>query len=104
MKRLFGGWLVGVALVACTQQQAQAPQPVQPLDTSEQKAPVADPSQPVSSGNTPTAADIAAVAGLCSSSQSCSTWSMRAPMGANGHRVSSRSRVMARTGNVMRPL
>ncbi len=64
MKRLFGGLLVGVALVACTQQQTQAPQPVQPLDTSEQKAPVADPSQPVASGNTPTAADIAAVAGL----------------------------------------
>ncbi|MEA5668293.1 thioredoxin family protein [Stenotrophomonas sp. MH1] len=45
----------------------QPPPPVekvQPLDTSEQKAPVADTSQPVSSGNTPTAADIAAVAAL----------------------------------------
>ena len=45
----------------------------------------------------------AAVAGLCWSIHSYNTWSMRAPMGANGHKVSSRSRVMAWTGKFTRP-
>lgn len=35
-----------------------------PVDTTMQKPPVADPTQPVASGNTPTAADIAAAAAL----------------------------------------
>lgn len=56
--------LLTVAVAGCSQPAAPAPEKVQPLDTSEQKAPVADTSQPVSSGNTPTAADIAAVAAL----------------------------------------
>ncbi|PPT91633.1 thioredoxin family protein [Xanthomonas theicola] len=38
--------------------------PAKPLDTSVQKPPVADPNQPVASGNTPAAADVAAVAAL----------------------------------------
>lgn len=66
MKYLFGviPVLLTVALAGCNPPQAQAPEKVQPLDTTEQKAPVADTSQPVASGNTPTAADIAAVAAL----------------------------------------
>ena len=56
--------LFTVALAGCNPPPAQAPEKVQPLDTSEQKTPVADISQPVASGNTPTAADIAAVAAL----------------------------------------
>ncbi|WP_415847040.1 thioredoxin family protein, partial [Stenotrophomonas indicatrix] len=36
----------------------------QPLDTRPTEPPVADPSEPVASGNTPAAADIAAIAGL----------------------------------------
>ena len=40
-------------------------------------------------------------AGSARSSHACSTCSIRAPIGANGHRVSSRSRVMARTGKCM---
>ena len=66
MKQLFGmvPLLLTVALAGCSQPPPAAPEKVQPLDTSEQKAPVADTSQPVASGNTPTAADIAAVAGL----------------------------------------
>jgi len=66
MKLLFGTLplLLTVALAGCNQPPPAKPEKVQPLDTSEQKAPVADTSQPVASGNTPTAADIAAVAGL----------------------------------------
>ncbi|MGE8233519.1 MAG: thioredoxin family protein [Stenotrophomonas sp.] len=66
MKLLFGMFplLLSVALVGCNQPPAAKPEKVQPLDTSEQKTPVADTSQPVASGNTPTAADIAAVAAL----------------------------------------
>lgn len=65
MNKLFGvvPLMFAMAVAGCN----QPPPPVekvQPLDTSEQKAPVADTSQPVSSGNTPTAADIAAVAAL----------------------------------------
>ena len=66
MKRMSGG--VSLLLVAmlggCSQPPAPPAEKVQPLDTSEQKAPVADTSQPVASGNTPAAADIAAVAAL----------------------------------------
>lgn len=66
MKRMLGmvSLLLAVSLAGCTQPSAQAPDKVQPLDTTEQKAPAGDTSQPVASGNTPTAADIAAVAGL----------------------------------------
>src|SRR5690606_4550432 len=49
-----------------------------------------------------TAGNRSAVAGLCSRIQASSARSMRAPMGANGQRVSSRSRVMARTGKLTR--
>jgi thiol:disulfide interchange protein len=65
--RLLSGMVVlllTAALAGCNPPPAAAPETVQPLDTSEQKAPVADISQPVASGNTPAAADIAAVAGL----------------------------------------
>lgn len=57
------GLLLAGLLSACGQptEQQEAPRP---LDTSMQKPPSADPSQPVSSGNTPTAADIAAAAAL----------------------------------------
>ncbi len=56
--------VLAVVLAGCAQPAPPPPEKVQPLDTSEQKTRVADPSQPVSSGNTPTAADIAAVAAL----------------------------------------
>ncbi len=56
--------LLGVLLAGCSQPPAPPAEKVQPLDTSEQKVPVADVSQPVVSGNTPAAADIAAVAAL----------------------------------------
>lgn len=56
--------LLTAALAGCNPPPAAAPAEVQPLDTSEQKPPVADPRQPVASGNTPAAADIAAVAAL----------------------------------------
>ena len=55
---------LGVLLAGCSQPPAPPAEKVQPLDTSEQKAPVADVSQPVASGKTPAAADIAAVAAL----------------------------------------
>ena len=42
------------------------------------------------------AALAAAVCGLCCSNQACRAVSIRSAMGANGHSVSSRSRVMAR--------
>lgn len=66
MKRLSGmvALLLTAALAGCNPPPAAAPAAVQPLDTSEQKPPVADIRQPVASGNTPAAADIAAVAGL----------------------------------------
>ena len=56
---------LAVALAAC--QKAPEPEPARALDTSEQRPPVADPSQPVASGNTPAAADIAAIAALSAS-------------------------------------
>ena len=64
-RRIFlSACVAGVLLAGCSQPPAPPAEKVQPLDTSEQKAPVADPSQPVASGNTPAAADIAAVAAL----------------------------------------
>lgn len=57
------GLLMAGLLSACGQPTDQQQTP-RPLDTSMQKPPSADPSQPVSSGNTPTAADIAAAAAL----------------------------------------
>ncbi len=56
--------LLALSLAACAQPSAPPAETVQPLDTSLQKPAVADTSQPVASGNTPTAADIAAVAAL----------------------------------------
>lgn len=58
-------WLAVLSLLlAGCDQQASQPAPPKPLDTSIQKPAAADPTQPVSSGNTPTAADIAAAAAL----------------------------------------
>ena len=58
--------VVCAALIgACSQPQPPAAaEPTQPLDTRPTEPPVADPSEPVASGNTPVAADIAAIAGL----------------------------------------
>lgn len=66
MKPTFGmiPLVLCLALAGCNQPTPQVPEKAQPLDTSEQKAPVGDTSQPVASGNTPAAADIAAIAAL----------------------------------------
>ncbi|KLD77862.1 thioredoxin family protein [Xanthomonas hyacinthi] len=55
-----------LALGGCGKGAAPEPEqaPAKPLDTSVQKPPVADPNQPVASGNTPAAADVAAAAAL----------------------------------------
>lgn len=63
------GWismgLLAAALAACSQPAPEANQaPAQPLDTRPTVTPAADPSVPVSSGNSPAAADIAAIAAL----------------------------------------
>ncbi len=63
IKPIVCGLLLMVLLSACGQTSSPQEAP-KPLDTSMQKPPSADPSQPVSSGNTPTAADIAAAAAL----------------------------------------
>lgn len=57
--------LAAALLAGCGK--APPPPPPKPLDTSVQKPPSADPTQPVASGNTPTAADIAAAAALSAS-------------------------------------
>ena len=59
-----GTSLIVAGLLAACSPSAPTAAPAQPLDTTEQKPPVADPSQPVASGNTPAAADVAAVAAL----------------------------------------
>ncbi|WP_312325882.1 thioredoxin family protein [Stenotrophomonas sp.] len=59
-----GASLIVAGLLAACSPSAPTAAPAQPLDTTEQKPPVADPSQPVASGNTPAAADVAAVAAL----------------------------------------
>lgn len=56
--------MIVVVLLAACSPSAPTAAPAQPLDTTEQTPPVADPGQPVASGNTPAAADVAAVAGL----------------------------------------
>ncbi|MDR1075736.1 MAG: thioredoxin family protein [Xanthomonadaceae bacterium] len=56
---LFAAVALAVSVGACQ----PSPEP-QPVDTTPQKPAVADPSQPVVSGNTPAAADIAAIAAL----------------------------------------
>lgn len=63
MKTRWSPMLLAGLLAACSPS-APTAAPAQPLDTTEQKPPVADPGQPVASGNTPAAADVAAVAGL----------------------------------------
>ncbi|MGH8044129.1 MAG: thioredoxin family protein, partial [Stenotrophomonas sp.] len=63
MKTLWSPIVLAGLLAACSPS-APTAAPAQPLDTTEQKPPVADPGQPVASGNTPAAADVAAVAGL----------------------------------------
>ncbi|UYB52041.1 thioredoxin family protein [Xanthomonas sp. AM6] len=66
IKTMGGAAALLLALAGC--EKAVAPEaeqaPAKPLDTSVQKPPVADPNQPVASGNTPAAADVAAVAAL----------------------------------------
>ena len=64
MKAAAMSMIVAGLLAACSPSLAPTAAPAQPLDTSEQKAPVADPGAPVASGNTPAAADIAAIAAL----------------------------------------
>ncbi len=68
MRTKLGGamGMVCAALIgACSQPPPPAATgPTQPLDTRPTEPPVADPSEPVASGNTPVAADIAAIAGL----------------------------------------
>lgn len=64
MKAAAMSMIVTGLLAACSPSSAPTAAPAQPLDTSEQKAPVADPGEPVASGNTPAAADIAAIAAL----------------------------------------
>ncbi|WP_305806565.1 thioredoxin family protein [Stenotrophomonas sp. YIM B06876] len=56
--------LLTAALAGCNPPPPAAPEKAQPLDTSEQKTAVADVREPVVSGNTPAAADIAAIAAL----------------------------------------
>ncbi len=65
MNKMLVPALLALMLAACGPSgQQEAPRP---LDTSEQKPPVADPTQPVASGNTPAAADVAAAAALSAS-------------------------------------
>ncbi len=64
MKAAAMSMIVAGLLAACSPSSAPTTPPAQPLDTSEQKTPVADPGAPVASGNTPAAADIAAIAAL----------------------------------------
>lgn len=64
MKAAAMSMIVAGLLAACSPSSAPTTAPAQPLDTSEQKTPVADPGAPVASGNTPAAADIAAIAAL----------------------------------------
>lgn len=64
MKAAGMSMIVAGLLAACSPSSAPTAAPARPLDTSEQKAPVADPGAPVASGNTPAAADIAAIAAL----------------------------------------
>jgi len=57
--------LLALFLSACSGQEAPATSgPPLPVDTTPQKPPAADASEPVASGNTPAAADIAAIAAL----------------------------------------
>ena len=68
MRTKLGGAVVVVCAAlagACSQPQPPATaEPAQPVDTRPTEPPVADPREPVASGNTPAAADIAAIAGL----------------------------------------
>ena len=68
MRSKLGGAVVVLACAAligaCSQPPPSTAEPTQPLDTRPTEPPVADPSEPVASGNTPLAADIAAIAGL----------------------------------------
>ncbi len=63
MNKMLLAALLATSLTGCGPSSTEQEAP-RPLDTSMQKPPVADPSQPVASGNTPTAADIAAAAAL----------------------------------------
>ncbi|KAF1015155.1 MAG: Thiol:disulfide interchange protein DsbD [Stenotrophomonas maltophilia] len=67
MRSRLGGVVVMAAalLGACSEPAPPAPaEPAQPLDTRPTQEPAADTSVPVASGNTPAAADIAAIAAL----------------------------------------
>ncbi|NIJ69333.1 thioredoxin family protein [Xanthomonas sp. 60] len=57
--------IIAAALAACSPSGPETGKaPAQPVDTPSTTPPAADPSVPVASGNTPAAADIAAIAGL----------------------------------------
>jgi len=57
--------ILAAALAACSPSgPGSGNAPAQPVDTTPTPPPAADPSVPVASGNTPAAADIAAIAGL----------------------------------------
>jgi hypothetical protein len=63
--RMIPAALLALLLAACGGEEPPPPSgPPLPVDTTPQKPPVADASEPVVSGNTPAAADIAAIAAL----------------------------------------
>lgn len=63
--RFLSTMAVMTALAACSPSSPEAgTAPAQPVDTTPTTPPAADPSVPVASGNTPAAADIAAIAAL----------------------------------------
>ncbi|MEG2804061.1 thioredoxin family protein [Stenotrophomonas sp.] len=64
MQTWAGSLIVAGLLAACSPSPSPTAAPAQPLDTTPQAPTVADPGEPVASGNTPAAADVAAIAAL----------------------------------------
>jgi hypothetical protein len=62
--RQAGAWVLLAALAACGGQETSMSGPPQPLDTRPEPPRAPDPTQPVASGNTRAAADVAALAAL----------------------------------------